>query len=219
MPGCSEAAAIEDRLRRWFSEPAFVKVAPIADRPVLPEEQALVARAVPRRQHEFATGRWLARQGMRLLGLPDEPIGVGRLREPLWPPTIAGSISHDGGLCAVVLARKRGRASDSFGIDLVSLQRRAGRMDDLAPMFVTHPDEITAMASFDLSVDPHLLLFSLKEAAVKAMRSRLDDFVDMREIEIHRSGAFELRLFGDTVEVELLADATAENLVTAVKVV
>lgn len=219
MPGSSEAIALEERLHRWFPEPAFVKVAPIGDRPMLPEEQALVARAVPRRQHEFATGRWLARQGLRRLGLPDRPIGVGRLREPLWPPTISGSISHDGGVCAVVLAQKRGHPSDGFGIDLIGLQRRGGRMDDLAPMFVAHPDEIAAMASFDLPVDPHLLLFSLKESVVKAMTSRLDDFVDLREIVVRRSGTFELSLFGEPIRAELLAAATADTLVTAVKVV
>lgn len=217
MPGSSEAIALEERLRRWFPQPAFVKVAAIADRPMLPEEQALVARAVPRRQHEFATGRWLARQGMRRFGLPDRPIGVGRLREPLWPPTIAGSISHDGGLCAVVLAQRRGHPGDGFGIDLIWLQRRGGRMDDLAPMFVAHPDEIAAMASFDLPVDPNLLLFSLKESAVKALSSRLDDFVDLREIVVRRSGRFELSLFDEPIRAELLADATAEYLATAVK--
>ena len=100
-----EIGQVEHALRGWFPSDTFVKVARIDDYAMLPEEQALVARAVDRRRREFATGRWLSREGLRHFGLPERPIMMGRLRNPLWPESVIGTISHDGDLCAVALRR------------------------------------------------------------------------------------------------------------------
>ncbi len=78
-----------------------------------PEELRAVARANPERQAEFATGRRIARRLLAAWGLPPIAIGVGPLREPLWPPGVFGSIAHAGKLCSVALSRRL-----PLGIDL-----------------------------------------------------------------------------------------------------
>jgi enterobactin synthetase component D len=213
-----EIAEVECRLKRWFPTQAFIKAARIDDYPVLPEERALVTNAVSRRQCEFATGRWLSRQGLRSFGLPDRPIEMGKLRNPLWPESVIGTISHDGELCAVVLMQKRESAEMGIGIDLVSLPQRVGRMDGLETMFMANADEMSAVATLNIPVDPALLLFSIKESAIKAMSFQLDDFIDMRAIEIRRSDKLGFSISGRSISADLFADTTGEHLVTAVKV-
>ncbi len=202
---------------QWFPHQAFVKAAKIQDYPILPEEQALVANAVNSRKHEFSTGRWLSRQGLQSFGLPDQPIKMGRLRNPLWPESVSGTISHDGELCAVVLMQKQQCNEAGIGIDLVSLPQRTGRMDELAPMFMANADELSAMAAFNLAVDPALLLFSVKESVVKAMSFQLDDFIDMRAIEVHHTDKLRFSISGNLVGADIVAATTGNYLLTAVK--
>jgi 4'-phosphopantetheinyl transferase EntD len=208
---------IERSLKQWFSSQAFIKAAKIQGYPILPEEQALVANAVSSRQQEFATGRWLSRQGLQSFGLPDWPIKMGRLRNPLWPESVSGTISHDGELCAVVLMQEQPCNEAGIGIDLISLAQRTGRMDELAPMFMANADELSAMAAFNLAVDPALLLFSVKESVVKAMSFQLDDFIDMRAIEIHHSDTLRFKISGNFVSADIFAATTGNYLVTAVR--
>lgn len=204
---------LEACLQCWFPSPAFVKVAPIGAYPILPEESAIVARAVPRRQEEFATGRWLSRQGLRSLGFPDAPIGVGRLRNPVWPPAVTGTISHDGDLCAVALIHRSGTPA-GIGLDLVHLPGRNGRIEQLASVFVASAGELAAVAAFRLPVEPALLLFSLKESIVKAVSAYVGDFIDLRSIEIHRGPI--PTLGGIRLDAEMHAAATPGYLVSAV---
>lgn len=208
---------IEHSLKQWFPSQAFIKAAKIQGYPILPEEQALVANAVSSRQHEFATGRWLSRQGLQSFGLPDKPIKVGRLRNPLWPESVTGTISHDGDLCAVVLMQKRKYSEAGIGIDLVSLPQRAGRMDELVSMFMVNADELGSLAAFNLAVEPALLLFSIKESVIKAMSFQLDDFIDMRAIEIYAADKLRFRIAGNVVSADILAATAGNYLVTAVK--
>jgi 4'-phosphopantetheinyl transferase EntD len=208
-----EVDAVERCLRAWFPADTVVRVARIDNYPILPEEQVLVTRAVNRRRHEFATGRWLAREGIRSFGLSDRPIMMGQLRNPLWPDSMVGAISHDGDLCAVALSRKS--AVVGIGMDLVFLPPRADVMDDLGSMFVASVHELDSIAALDVAVDQLLLLFSLKESVIKAMSSRLDDFIDMRALEIRRAKAFEIRMAETVVAVDLFAAVIGRYLVTA----
>ena len=221
MPGhpeqhlAGDVAQAEACLTRWLPDETFVRAARIGDYPILPEEQALVADAVEKRRREFMTGRWLARAGLRHFGLPDQPLLVGRLRNPLWPDGMLGTLSHDGDLCAVAL-RRRTAAVRGIGIDLILLAQRAGRMDELAPMFVTGAGEMDSIRTLDVAADPAMLLFSLKEAAIKALSFHLTDFIDMRDVEIRRPGdRFELRLSDGAIPADLFAAVTDRYLVTA----
>ena len=71
-------------------------------------ERALVVCAIDSRRREFATGRTLAREGLRAFG-GVEPERLELLRDtdrvPIWPRGFVGSISHKRDLCAVAVAR------------------------------------------------------------------------------------------------------------------
>jgi 4'-phosphopantetheinyl transferase EntD len=71
----------------------------------LPGEAGRIARAVPARRAEFATGRACARCALARLGLPPRPIPSGRRGEPRWPRGVVGSITHCAGYRGAVLAR------------------------------------------------------------------------------------------------------------------
>jgi 4'-phosphopantetheinyl transferase EntD len=207
----NQAGSVMHILEQWFPSHAFIEAAAIGDYPILPGESALVANAVLSRRQEFATGRWLARQALRKLGLPDHPIPTGRLKNPLWPPGIIGTISHDGALCAVAVMQANGSIG-GIGIDLMWLPRHAGRMNDLLPMFMTDPDELQVVARLDSAAEPAMLLFSLKEALLKALSFRLTDFIDLRSIEIGQPGC---SVFGDPIRTILFAATIGDYLVTA----
>jgi enterobactin synthetase component D len=207
------AALVATTLTGWFPATTFVAAAGIDDHPVLPEERALMARAVPGRQREFATGRWLARQGLRRFGHPDRPIGIGRLRGPVWPAGILGTLSHDGGLCAAVLLQDGGGIR-GIGIDLAWLPRQAGRLPGMAPIFVAEASELAAVRQLGLIAEPELVLFSLKEAIVKALAWRLTDFVDLRDIVVTGGPRLGCRVFGAPIGVSLFAAIAGDCLVT-----
>jgi 4'-phosphopantetheinyl transferase EntD len=82
---------------------------------LFPAEEALIARAVPKRRREFVAGRVCARRALARLGCEPMPLLAGPNREPLWPAGVVGSITHCEGFRAAVVAR----ADDvpSMGID------------------------------------------------------------------------------------------------------
>jgi enterobactin synthetase component D len=210
-----EARRVEQHLGGWFPRGTFVKAAPIGNHPIHPEEAALMANAVEHRRLEFATGRWLAREGLRHFGLPDAPIPMQRLRNPLWPPSILGAISHDGDLCAAALFHNAPPSVRGIGFDLISLAQRAGRMEELAPMFVVDAAELAGIAQLNPAADANMLLFSLKESVIKAMTFRLDRFIDMRELAIRHTDGFDVHFEGSVTRAELFAAVTGQYLLTA----
>lgn len=210
----ADAASVAEILRHWFPAPASVHAAANDTYPILAAEMALVARAVPGRQREFATGRWLARQGLRQLGFPDQPLLSGRLRNPLWPAGILGTISHDSGICAVILLRKTPQVR-GIGIDLADVTRHAGRMQGLSSMFVANAGELQAIERLRVDAEPELVLFSLKESILKALAFRLTDFIDLRMIEVVADGPLSCRVFGERIDAALFAAIAGDYLVTA----
>ena len=82
---------------------------------LLPEEEAALERASPKRRREFTTGRSCARRALAALELPPGPIPRGPDREPRWPDGAVGSITHCHDYCAVAVAPAERYAS--IGID------------------------------------------------------------------------------------------------------
>ena len=83
-----------------------------------PRDREAMARAVPKRQVEFARGRWCAREALARAGYEHavNEIPVGPSREPVWPDGFTGSITHCEGLVAAVaapLSRVRGIGLDA----------------------------------------------------------------------------------------------------------
>jgi len=82
---------------------------------LLPAEALHVGRAVPKRVREFAAGRLCARRALAEFGILDFPIQVADDRQPIWPESMAGSITHTAGYGAAVVAERRTVAA--LGLD------------------------------------------------------------------------------------------------------
>jgi 4'-phosphopantetheinyl transferase EntD len=132
---------------------------------LFPQEAAIVARAVPKRRAEFASGRGCARRALAALGEAPGPIASGERGEPLWPEGVVGAITHCDGYrgCAVAHATELA----SLGIDAETHAPLPERLlSDLA-----NPGEIEALAALaraDSTIHWDRLLFSAKESVYKA---------------------------------------------------
>ncbi|MBT8409534.1 MAG: 4'-phosphopantetheinyl transferase superfamily protein [Alphaproteobacteria bacterium] len=131
-----------------------------AAEPLYPVEEAAILRAISKRRQEFAAGRRAARAALEDFGLDAQPIPMAEDRAPVWPPGIAGSISHTDHACLAVIAPKR--TTRSIGIDLE-------QDDDLERALW---NEVCSQRERALLGQPDgraaRRLFSAKEAAYKA---------------------------------------------------
>jgi 4'-phosphopantetheinyl transferase EntD len=130
--------------------------------PILPQdspfesERAVVARAVPKRRHEFASGRACARDALTQLGHPPAPLLPGPDRVPLWPAGVVGSISHSATCAWAAVARSQDLLS--IGVDL---EGDAPLDPELWPLVAT-PPELPGATGASMK-----RLFCAKEAAFK----------------------------------------------------
>jgi len=145
---------------------------------LFPEEQALVARAVAKRRHEFATTRTLARRALSGLGLAPVAILRGKGGVPLWPAGVVGSMTHCTGYRCAVAAREGDVRS--LGVDA----------EPNTPLphgvlaVISNPAEREVLAELGgepLDVAWDRLLFSAKESVYKALfplTQRWPEFTD-----------------------------------------
>jgi len=73
---------------------------------LMPEEARYLGRAVPKRVREFAAGRLCARRALAEFGIVDFAVEVADDRQPVWPASMVGSITHTAGFCAAVAAER-----------------------------------------------------------------------------------------------------------------
>jgi 4'-phosphopantetheinyl transferase EntD len=110
-------ASLSTSLRELFPQGALAAELRGAGDPraLYPAEALHVQRAVRKRAEEFAAGRLCARLLLHEFGIHNFAIEVGAHRQPLWPDTLMGSITHTTGFCAAVAAPKK--CLRSVGID------------------------------------------------------------------------------------------------------
>ena len=96
---------------------------PKLDFRLLPEEQAIAeAFGSQKRRAEFTLGRICAHEALSRFGLESEPILRNpETREPCWPDSVWGSITHSAGFAAVAVGLKK--EIKGVGIDLESFSR------------------------------------------------------------------------------------------------
>ncbi|MEU9132631.1 4'-phosphopantetheinyl transferase superfamily protein [Kitasatospora sp. NPDC048540] len=179
-PGASWAEAFDD----------------LADAPLLPGEEELVAKAVPARRREVATVRACARRALGALGLPPVPILRGERGAPRWPEGVVGSMTHCAGYRAAVVAR----AGDlrTVGIDA---EPHEPLPDDVLEV-VALPQEHSRIAELTAerpAVHWDRLLFSAKESVYKAWFPLTRRFLEFEEADItlEVDGTWSARLLVD----------------------
>ncbi|MGK5728358.1 4'-phosphopantetheinyl transferase family protein [Streptomyces sp. URMC 124] len=159
-----------------------------------PEEAAHVARAVPKRQQEFAAVRACARRALGRLGFPPVPLVPNRRGAPQWPDGVVGSMTHCDGFQAAVVARADALAS--VGIDA----EPNGPLPEGVLRVVSLPSErvaIDRLTAQQPRVHWDRLLFSAKESVFKTWYPLTGQELDFDEAELEIepvTGTFSARL-------------------------
>ena len=145
---------------------------------------AHIAAAVPKRQREFFYGRLCARAAMGPLRGDIPQIGTGRMREPLWPADLIGSITHAADMAAaVVLPVSMGY--HGVGIDIENILGGPGAQEVRA--IVANDGELRYLAGFEGTLGanvPLTLVFSAKESFFKAAHGEVRRYFDFDAIEL-----------------------------------
>lgn len=137
-------------------------------------ELRCIENAVDKRRFEFSTGRWLARELFRELGVPEQPLLPSPQRDPAWPKQIVGSITHSSSMCAVLAAYAKDYRA--LGIDL---ELSSPPNADLADIILS-PLEPARYRSPEML----RLIFSAKESVYKGLYPITGTMLDFHDVEI-----------------------------------
>jgi 4'-phosphopantetheinyl transferase EntD len=191
---------------------------------LLPEEAAcLTSGAVEKRRREFAAGRLCARRAMAELGVHDFALRVGADRQPLWPDSLVGSITHTGGLCAAVVAPKTSLAAVGLDSEVVG-----SVAPDLWPT-ICLPVELGWLESLPAAqrAAAVTLIFSAKEAFYKCQYPVTAEWLNFDDLQVEplewgpSAGAMQIRArrslrIGDRVTLPVFGQYVFhEDFVTA----
>ena len=147
---------------------------------LFPEERPAIAKAVLKRQQEFAAGRTAARKAMRDIGWRDMAIPCKADRSPEWPEGLTGSISHSKQACVAVVGRKA--HVDSIGIDI---EDQIPIDPDLWSAICT-PQELAAVTKLPVATRGLTVtrIFSAKEAFYKWQYPLTGHLLDFHDVTI-----------------------------------
>jgi 4'-phosphopantetheinyl transferase EntD len=151
---------------------------------LLPAEAIYVGRAVRRRVQEFAAGRLCARRALAEFGIVDFPIKVADDRQPIWPDSIVGSITHTQGYGAAVVAERQSAAALGLDSEVVG--------DVTAKIWpsICLPMETAWVRSLPASEQAAAvtLIFSAKEAFYKCQYALVRERLNFHDVRVEAVG-------------------------------
>ena len=157
-----------ERIGRWRIEDLYAT------------ERLSISKAVDSRQLEFATGRGIARSLLASVGIENQAIPVGTLREPVWQKNIVGSITHEYPCCVVAIAMEPNIRG--LGIDLApqvapdtSLTSEICTAEEIKLL-----DELPALPG----IHKFMLVFSIKEALFKCLFPHVQEFFEFKDVNV-----------------------------------
>jgi enterobactin synthetase component D / holo-[acyl-carrier protein] synthase len=143
-------------------------------------EFQFIAHCAEKRIDDFTRGRACAQRALRELGIEGFSLLAGKDREPLWPDSIVGSITHTGGYAAAVVAR----GVDIRGIGL-DCELIASVDEDLWSRICT-PAEQARLAQLPSAERGRqaALIFAAKEAFYKCQFPLTREWVGFEDVVI-----------------------------------
>jgi 4'-phosphopantetheinyl transferase EntD len=159
-----------------------------------PEELVQISDAISKRQLEYSSVRWCAREALKQLGHPPVAIVNGPQRDPGWPQGIVGSLTHCTGCYAAAVARQ----SDCLAIGIDAEQHQPLPHDILS--MIASPVELQMLQQL-MECRPGIhwgtLLFSIKESIFKAWFPLTRRWLDFHQATVrlkHNSTTFSVKL-------------------------
>ena len=140
------------------------------------------ARPIPLGASHHAVGRLCAAAALRELTGRSPDVPRGGLGEPVWPPGIAGSISHDGRFAAAIVVRADSKLA-GIGVDLIDGAQAVATANgwsayEEAWRGMRGPRDPTA-DGFRAAC-----LLGAKEAAVKLLSPMIGDLVEPADLHV-----------------------------------
>jgi len=130
------------------------------------------------RAAEYSSGRRVAREALRLLGIGEVAITT-RGRVPIWPAGIVGSITHSRTHALALVGWKRQHAG--VGIDL-EVEARVTRR--IAERVLTGREHARFAGCRSGMEDWETLLFAAKEAVYKSVNPLIGEFLGFEDVEV-----------------------------------
>lgn len=162
---------------------------------LLPEERAVIARAVESRRREFTAARGCARRALARLGLPPVPVLPGPRGAPQWPEGVTGSITHCAGYCAAAVALTSTVVSLGVDAELDEQLPDDGMVDLIARG--EERERLAELAASTPGTCWDRLLFSAKESVYKTWFPLTGSWLDFESADIvidASAGTFTARL-------------------------
>jgi len=157
------------------------------DFPLLPEEQAIAESfGSQKRRSEFTLGRICAHKALSRFGLESEPILRNpKTREPCWPDSVWGSITHSAGLAAVAVGLKKD--INGVGIDMENLSRS---VDFNIKRHVCVDSELDWLESLPTKQANRALriIFSAKESIFKCLYPSTKTYLSFKDAAVSVNG-------------------------------
>ncbi len=143
-------------------------------------EHRSIAHCADKRIRDYTAGRACARRALSELGIEDFSLLAGKDREPLWPASIVGSLTHTDGYAAAVVARQRelqglGLDCEVIGSVNEELWSRVCTDVELSRIRPLPPGERVRQAA---------LIFAAKEAFYKCQFPLTGDWVGFEDVMI-----------------------------------
>jgi 4'-phosphopantetheinyl transferase EntD len=147
---------------------------------LLPAEARYLGRAVPKRAREFAAGRLCARRALAEFGIVDFALEMAADRQPVWPASMVGSITHTAGFCAAVVAARG--SIGALGLD----SEVVGDVNVEIWSRVCVPAETAWLRTLPASQRQAAvtLIFSAKEAFYKCQYSITQQRLDFQDVRV-----------------------------------
>ena len=150
---------------------------------ILSEEHAIAESfGSQKRRDEFRFGRICAHRALSRFGLESEPILRNpETREPCWPISVCGSITHSAGFAAVAVGLKK--EINGIGIDLESF---SSSLDIKISRHVCVDSELEWLESLSTKQARRALriIFSAKESIFKCLYPRTKTYFSFKDAEV-----------------------------------
>jgi 4'-phosphopantetheinyl transferase EntD len=166
---------IQEHLFESFFTTAFLSSAVLT-----PRERSLVSNWSEKRINEFSTGRYCARKTLEASGLEHHDLLIGADREPLWPESVTGSISHCENFVGAISAKKdKVRA---LGLDIEVVGKVERELWDL--VFTAREQNFLKELKPEFAAVFSTVIFSAKECFYKLQFPLTKTYIDFKDIEI-----------------------------------
>ena len=142
--------------------------------------------ATGKRRSEFLAGRYCAKKTLERLGAYHCAVGVGKHRNPIWPESLIGSISHDTDMALAV----SGPLSEltAVGVDIEQTVSRE-IMESIATEILSQNEINVLFQSPYRHEEMFTIAFSLKESFFKAIYRFVGEYFGFEAVEIRSINA------------------------------